>query len=462
MRLVRFLCVAFFGLAVLPSAFAAERPNILILFADDLGYQDIGCYGSPIKTPHVDQLASDGMRFTDFYAGAPNCSPSRASLLTGRFSSRTGIYNYIPPRHGTHLPADEVTIAELLQGAGYATGLFGKWHLSHTEVVSTQPKPAAYGFDYTFCTRNNAEPSHKDPDNFYRNGKPLGKLEGYSCQLVADETIGWLKKRDDSAPPFFAYVAFHEPHRKLASPPELRKEYAAAGKRDALYFANVANLDRAIGRILETLDALELDKDTLVLFASDNGPWRDGSQGPLRGKKSDIWDGGIKVPGIIRWPGVVKAGRTTGTPAGVVDMLPTLCKVAGIQSPGDRTIDGVDLTPLLRGDDFTRDTPLYWFFYRADPQLALRDGDWTLIGWIDDPVEKRTHWLSSADMPFIKQSLPTRFALYNVREDPGQKNDLAEAEPARLEAMKAALLEIHADVVAEGDDWTEAIKGYVR
>ena len=459
----RFLlgCLSMLLLAPL-TTLADSRPNILILFADDMGYQDVACFGSPIKTPNIDRLAGEGLRFTDFYAGAPNCSPSRAALMTGRISSRTGIYNYIPPNNGMHLPPDEITIAKLLQQAGYATGLFGKWHLSHTDVDSTQPKPATYGFDYTFCTRNNAEPSHKDPDNFFRNGKPLGTLEGYSCQLVADETIGWLKARETDAPPFFAYVAFHEPHKKLASPPELMAEYKDAGPKDALYFANIANLDKAIGRILDTLDELDQTKETFVLFASDNGPWREGSQGPLRGKKSDIWDGGIRVPGIIRWPGRVAAGQTTGAPAGVVDILPTLCSVANIKAPSDRVIDGTDLTPLLRGESLTRTTPLFWYFYRNSPQVALRDGNWSLIGFLDDPVEKRTHWLSAADMPFIKTQVPTRFELFNLREDVGQQRDVSEMEPERLKAMKAAMLKLHASVVSEGDDWTEAIKGYVR
>ncbi len=450
--------------AFMLATFAAAdtRPNILILFADDMGYEDVGCFGSTIKTPHIDGLAREGMRFTDFYAGAPNCSPSRAALMTGRIASRTGIFNYIPPAHGMHLPSDEITIAQLLQKAGYATGLFGKWHLSHTDMDSAQPKPADYGFDYTYCTRNNAEPSHKDPDNFYRNGTPLGVQAGYSCQLVADETIGWLQSREASAPPFFAYVAFHEPHQKLASPPELVAQYEAAGKKDALYFANIANLDKAIGRILASLDELDLTKETFVLFASDNGPWREGSQGPLRGKKSDIWEGGIRVPGIMRWPARIQAGATSSEPVGVVDMLPTLAALAEVASPADRAIDGTDLTPLFRGESITRERPLFWFFYRNSPQMALRSGDWVLNGFIDDPVEKRIHWLSSEDMPFIKASTPTRFELFNVRTDIGQQNNLAASESARLAELKTQMVALHREVVEEGDDWTEAIAGYTR
>lgn len=447
------------------SAGAAEsentKPNILVLYTDDMGYQDVGCYGSPVKTPNIDRLAGQGVRFTDFYAGAPNCSPSRAALLTGRIASRTGLYNYIPPEHGLHLPADEITIPERLREAGYATALFGKWHLSRLDD-SPQPVPADYGFDYTFCTRNNAEPSHKDPVNFYRNGTPLGELEGYSCNLVARETTDWLKERAADAPPFFAYVAFHEPHRKLASPPDLVEQYREAGHDRPVYSANIANIDRAVGRILQTLEDLDLAEDTFVLFASDNGPWRDGSQGPLRGKKSDLWEGGIRVPGIMRWPGHIKPDTTSATPAGVVDMLPTLCAIAGVEPPRDRTIDGTDLTPLFRDETPTRDTPLFWYFYRVDPQVAMREGDWVLIGRIDDPVEDRTHWLASADMPFIKNSSPTRFELYNIREDIAQEHNVADQHPERLAAMKKAMIELHRDVVTEGDDWTEAIAGYER
>jgi len=449
-------------LAVAIAATAgAVQPSFLILFADDMGYGDVGCYGSAIATPNLDRLAGQGMRFTDFYAGAPNCSPSRAALLTGRIAARTGLYNYIPPQNGLHLPADEITLAHLLRGAGYATGLFGKWHLSRLDQ-SPQPKPANYGFDYTFCTHNNAEPSHRDPDNFYRNGTPLGKLEGYSCDLVAEETIGWLRRRTPDAPPFLAYVAFHEPHQKIAAPPDLVAHYKAAGHENPLYSATIANLDRAIGRILDALDAQGLADNTVVFFASDNGPWRDGSQGPFRGKKSDLWEGGIRVPGIFRWPGRITPGATTATPAGVVDLLPTFCAIAGIQPPQDRAIDGTDLTPLFKGAALERSTPLFWYFYRRQPQIAMREGDWGLAGFIDDSVEKRTHWLASEDMPFVKSSVPTRFELYNLQEDPAQRQDRAKTERDRLEAMKKTMIELHGEVIAEGDDWTEALKGYVR
>ncbi|MBX3177226.1 MAG: sulfatase-like hydrolase/transferase [Candidatus Hydrogenedentes bacterium] len=452
-----------FLLAVLaaPPSPAEAPPNILILFADDLGYGDIGCYGSAIKTPNVDRLAAEGMRFTDFYAGHPNCSASRAALLTGRIAPRTGVYSYIPPDHGMHLPPDEITLARLLKNAGYATGLFGKWHLSALDGPS-QPAPAAYGFDYTFCTRNNAEPSHRNPDNFYRNGEPLGVLEGYSCDLVAAEAIRWLEGRAPDAPPFLAYVAFHEPHQKIASPPDLVAEYRAAGHEHPEYAANIANLDRAIGRILDTLDHFGAAANTVVVFASDNGPWREGSQGPLRGKKSDVWEGGIRVPGVFRWPGHIPAGATSGEPAGVVDLLPTLCAITGVEPPADRRIDGTSLLPAFQGQPLQRQTPLFWFFYRTSPQIALRDGDWGIVGFIDDPVPQRTHWLAAEDMPFIKTAVPARFELYNLRQDIGQRHDLASSEPDRLEAMRRALLGLHREVVEEGDDWTEAIRGYTR
>ncbi|MHC4368831.1 MAG: sulfatase-like hydrolase/transferase, partial [Planctomycetota bacterium] len=186
-----------------------SRPNILVLLADDLGYSDLSCYGSrSTKTRNLDKLAESGMRFTDFYAPAPNCSPSRAGLLTGRSPSRTGMYNYIPPDGPLHLPEPEVTIAELLRDAGYNTAHIGKWHLCHDMLSEDLPQPSDHGFDYSLGTENNASPSHKNPANFVRNGKAVGKMEGYSCQIVADEVIGFLDNREDSGKPFFICAWF--------------------------------------------------------------------------------------------------------------------------------------------------------------------------------------------------------------------------------------------------------------
>ncbi|MCK5469868.1 MAG: sulfatase-like hydrolase/transferase, partial [Cyclobacteriaceae bacterium] len=230
------------------------RPNIVILMADDMGYIDAECYGGPIKTPNINRLANEGMRFTDFYSAAPNCSPARTGLLTGRTPSRVGVYDYLAPNSPMHLPKGEITIAEMLKEVGYETCHVGKWHLSAwTRDGMKGPKPDEQGFDYWFAVDNNAVPSHLNPVNFERNGEKVGPLEGYSCQLVVDEAITWLDDFHKKSNPFFLNVWFNEPHAKIASPPELIKEYEQYGK-DAEYLANVANMDKAIGKLLQYLD----------------------------------------------------------------------------------------------------------------------------------------------------------------------------------------------------------------
>jgi len=435
------------------AAAGARKPNIILIIADDLGYADLGCFGSPhIKTPNLDKLAAQGVRFTDCYAAAPNCSPSRAGLLTGRTPSRTGMYSYRPGGHVMHLPAKEITLARLLKGVGYQTCHVGKWHLGDLTGKKGQPSPSDHGFDYWFSTENNAKPTHKDPVNFVRNGKELGRQQGYSCQIVADEAIRWLEQHRRPGDPFFMCFWTHEPHKRLASPPELIAQYPKANKKDALYYANVTNIDKAVGRLMASLDALDLAKDTFVFFSSDNGPWRGGSQGPLRKRKSFIYDGGIREPGIIRWPGRVKPGTVSNEPVGFVDMLPTLCGVAGAQVPTDRPIDGANILPALAGKPVERETPLFWYFYRTRPQCALRDGDWTIVGTLDKVCSKN-HALVADHMPFIKETKLVSFELYNMREDIGQKNDLAAEEPGHLDRLKKKMIRLHAEVVAEGPFW---------
>lgn len=440
------------------AACAAERPNIVVFFADDLGYGDIGCYGSVIRTPNIDQLAREGLRFTDFYAGAPNCSPSRTALLTGRTPSRAGVYDYLPPGIPMHLPDSEITIAEALQSIGYATCHVGKWHLSswslEPEARLESPTPGDQGFDYWFAVDNNAVPSHRNPENFLRNGEAVGQIEGYSCQIVADEAVDWLETRDDKTKPFFLNVWFNEPHRRIASPRELIDSYDDYPREDAEYFANVTNMDLALGRVLKKLDELGLRDDTFVLFASDNGPWHANSSGPLRAGKSSLYEGGIRVPGVIRWPGQVEPGRVTGEPAGVVDLLPTLLAITGAELPVERHLDGSNILPLLTGaDSVTRDQPLFWFFYKSSPMCAIRDGDYVLVA---DPLEtyrSKSHPIDSSDLAYLKSAKMERFELYNVREDIEQTEDLSDREPERLETLKKRLLAIHQDVIAEGPPW---------
>ncbi len=446
---------------------ADTRPNFLMILLDDSGWTDFGCYGSDIHTPNIDKVAKQGMRFTDCHSAAPNCSPSRTGLLTGRTPSRVGMYSYIPSNHPMHLPKTEVTIAHLLKQAGYHTGHFGKWHVA--KLLSEQPQPSDLGFDYTLGTDNNASPSHHNPGNFIRNGKPVGKTEGYSCQLVVDETIGWFDQINvgNSDKPFLACVWFHEPHTPIASPPTLvakyRRLFPKLKKKEATYYANIENVDIAVGRLMDKLNELRIADDTMVFITSDNGPLNAFSKQGLRGKKSHVWEGGHRVPGIFRWPKRIKAGTVNHTPICGVDYLPTICDIAGVSLPSERTIDGSSIWPLLQGKQFTRNNPMYWFFYRLLPSTAMRDGDWVIIANTDDAARPKTHALIASDMQKIKSSTKLQdFQLFNLKNDRAQEADLSSAEPAVLERMKKKLLKFHRGVLNDGPFWdvpTDYAKG---
>ncbi len=429
------------------------KPNILFLMADDMGYIDAECYGGPIKTPNINKLANEGMRFTDFYSAAPNCSPARTGLLTGRTPSRAGVYDYLAANSPMHLPRSEITIAEMLKENGYETCHVGKWHLSEwTRKKMLGPKPGEQGFDYWFAVDNNAVPSHKDPVNFERNGTMVGALKGYSCDLVVDEAIHWLGEYRDGKKPFYLNVWFNEPHAKIASPPELIKQYEDYGK-DAEYMANVANMDEAIGRLLNYLNKEELSKNTFVLFTSDNGPYRQASTGVFRGKKSFLYEGGIRVPGVIKWPGKVKPGQETSIPVGFVDLLPTVAAIATTNTPDDRILDGKNILPILLNKPFEREKPLFWFFYKRYPISALREGDYMILGNTKEVYKSPSHPFDSMDQHFFKNARLEEFQVYNLKNDPAQQHNLLLDDANKFGKLKAELLKHHKDVVSEGILW---------
>ena len=439
----------------------AARPNVVMLLLDDAGWTDTGGFGGLMRTPNLDRLAEQGMMFTDCHSPAPNCSPARAGILTGRIPARIGIYSYLAPNHVMHLPAEEVTIAGLLREAGSRTGLFGKWHLSNLDDDG-QPGPTEHGFEHWLATNNNADPSHLNPVNFRRNGEPVGRIEGYSCQIVVDETLAWLDRigaGDEGAAPFFACLWFHEPHTPIASPPELvreiRERHPEMSERDAVYHANIENVDLAVGRLLERLDDLGLAENTVVWFTSDNGPLNAFSKGELRGLKSHVWEGGHRVPGIVRWPARIAAGGVCEVPVSGIDFLPTLCEIMGVAVPADRAIDGASQLPLWEGreQEFRRDTPLYWFFYRVNPSLALREGPWALVARTNDAGRPKAHALVREDLPRIQKSEPVEFFLYHLDRDRGQTRDLTAEQPEVLERLKERLRSLHREVVAEGEVW---------
>ncbi|HBC85379.1 MAG TPA: arylsulfatase [Lentisphaeria bacterium] len=451
----------------------SQSPNILFMLTDDQGYNDLSCYGSKnIKTPNLDKLAAQGMRFTDFYSASPLCSPSRAGLMTGRTPSRCGIYTFLPAdgdknaaESPMHLPGTEITISQLLKKKGYSTCHLGKWHLSHLKIEGwkgphpDQPQPKDFGFDYSFGTTNNALKDHKDPGNFVRNGKKVGNLQGYSSQIVVDEGIKWLNGRNDKSNPFFMYLCFHEPHEIVAAPQEMVDRHEGNNDKVKTYFACIENMDDAAGRLLKHLDESGLAENTIVLFYSDNGSRSSMSKAantnsPLRGMKADIWDGGIRVPGIMRWPGKIKPGSECSEPVGAIDMLPTFCDITGATVPNDRKLDGTSITPLFEGKNITRKNPLFWHLYGSTPAAAMRDGDWKIVGYSTKPGQRLEPCFNEEAMKFIKQAKLVNFELYNIRTDIAETKDVSAGNPAIFEKMKKSLLDRFTEVVAEGPTWT--------
>ncbi len=459
-------------------------PNIILILADDLGYNDLTCYRDShpaqyewpptASTPHIDRLATQGMRFTDFYCGAAVCSPSRSSLLTGRNSTRVGIYNWIPGHQPMHLRESEVTIGEMLQAAGYRTAHFGKWHL--TAEGMGQPLPEDQGYGYSFFTYNNANPSHRNPVNFFRDTVPAGPLEGYACQLVMDEALSWLGTTGEDDRPFYINIWFNEPHEKVAAPAELADRHSY----NEAYYGCIENMDLAVGRLLDYLDAEGLAGNTLVIFTSDNGSQVVASNDPLRGEKAFNLEGGVRVPFLIRWPGKVPAGEVSGVPGSFTDLFPTIASWTVTGLPEDRILDGEDLSKVFTGSDpgFERSKPIFFFRYFHDPVCMLRQGDWVLLGYIGEPLPYRRDYnqqelanlkpgpgtpawsmwgFQRRHMEYLPSAIPVNFQLYGIRADIGQEEDLAEKHPEILERMKKQMLQLRREMINEGGDWyTEA------
>ncbi|NUQ65683.1 MAG: sulfatase-like hydrolase/transferase [Pirellulales bacterium] len=444
-----------------PAESPAGKPNILIAIADDLGYGDLRCYGDQsIQSPNLDRLAAEGLRLTSYYAPAANCSPSRTGLLTGRVPTRAGITDWIPQLSPMHVRQSETTLAALLRRAGYATCLSGKWHLNGGFEQRDQPQPVDHGFDYWLGTQNNALPNHHNPTNFFRNGQPAGPLQGYAADIVAEEAVRWLGELRDKSKPFFLYVAFHEPHEPIATAKEHADLYPAQDPSHAAHHGNITQLDAAFGRLIRELDRQGLHNDTLVFFTSDNGPaitpmHPHGSAGPLREKKGHLYEGGIRVPGILRWPGRIQAGTVSDEPLSGVDILPTVCELAGIAAPSDRKLDGVSLAPLFAGQPIARRQPLFWHFFVAssEPKVALRDGDWKLLARIDQPGPAHRNSIHPDDQRALKTAELTTFELYNLRADIGETRDLAAQEPERLKAMAAKMQTLYREVRDECPLW---------
>jgi len=450
---------------VLAAAYAAQadaagKPNILLVLCDDLGYGDLACFGDKtLQTPNLDKLAAEGLRLTSCYAAHGNCSPSRTALMTGRTPTRVGVRNWIAQDSPVHVRRSEVTIATLLQRAGYTTCHSGKWHMNGEFNQPTQPQPGDHGFDHWFSTQNNALPNHRNPNNFARNGADVGRLEGYSAHLVVDEALRWLATRDQ-ARPFFLYVCFHEPHEPIASDPKYTGLYPSADPSYSAHHGNITQMDDAFGRLMGALDERGLRENTFVIFTSDNGPavtpmHPHGSAAPLRDKKGSLYEGGIRVPGIVRWPGKTKPGSTSDEPVCGVDFLPTACALAGVEPPHDRTLDGASFLPALEGKPVTRTTPLYWHFNRAtsEPKVAMRVGDWKILATLDKQPGARANDITEEDERLFKEAELASFSLYNLRNDITEKTDLSTKESVKLAELKTLLLAKYRQVRAESPIW---------
>ncbi len=473
----RFFTLFIFNTATL-SLFCDEPPNIVVILCDDLGYGDLASYGHPlIRTPNLDRMAAEGIRCTDFYSTAPVCSASRVGFLTGRSPNRAGVYDWIPigkrvqpnAREQVHMRQEEVTIPQLLKSAGYATALSGKWHCNSLFNSDQQPQPDDAGFDYWFATHNNAAPSHAHPNNFVRNGEPVGPLEGYSCQIVTNEAIRWVETQTQSHPnqPFFLYIAFHEPHEPVASPEELVDTYrtVASSEKQAAYFANVENVDHAVGSLQDTLKRLGLDDNTLVIFSSDNGPetlnrypnadHSFGSADPLRGMKLWTTDAGFRVAAIFRWPSKIIAGQTFNQPISALDFLPTFCTLASQPIPHGLELDGVDIQPLFKGKQIERPKPLVWAFYNAinEERIAMRDGKWKILAKLDLPKYQNIH---DGNIEAIRSATLSEFELYDLSQDLSESTNVANRYPEQLAALTRKLKQSYHELLEDSYVWKRA------
>ena len=409
-----------------------DHPNFVIIFVDDMGYGDLGCYGcKTAKTPCIDQLAADGTRFTSFYAQTV-CGPSRGALMTGRYPHRVG--------GGWTTNAEEVTVAEILKEAGYTTGCVGKWDMSRRRYQK-ELVPNSQGFDYYYGALG-ANDGNKV--TLFHNRKKLETTEDMArlSKLYTDKSIEFLNKNKDK--PFFLYLAHTMMHIVIDASPEYRDRTG-----NGLYADTLEELDAQTGRLLKTLDDLNLRDNTVVLFTSDNGPWSNdherqrmknakfvewtkgpkipwGSSGPLRGAKGSTWEGGLRVPGIVRWPGHVPAGRTNSAVLSTLDVMPTFAALAGVANkvPSDRIIDGVDQRDLLNGksDRGSRDTFRY---YDGNELQAIRIGDWKLRL----PGLKNLRKWPELDRGTQETEL------YNVVTDISESHNVAADQPERVKEM---------------------------
>ena len=427
MKMLRLPCFVTWVFALATIAFPqATKPNIILILADDLGSADLGCYGNKFnETPHIDRLAREGLRFTQFYAG-PVCSPTRTNLQSGQDQARFGITQHIPghrrpyarltdPAVPLQLPLEVETFAERLGVVGYQTGYFGKWHLGGAGFGPTQQ-----GWKTAHETQGHTQPAVA--------GRAAPQR---TAEFLTDRAVEFIGQHRTQ--PFLLQVSHYAVHIPLSTTPELEKKFSAKSPQpgypsNPLYAGLLAELDASVGRIVAAVDAAGLAENTLILFLSDNGGIEHEQSGrivtsndPLRGEKGTLYEGGVRIPAIARWPGTIPAGRESGTPAITHDIYPTLVELGRATLPTTQPQDGVSLAAHLRNPAATlaRNT-LYWHlphYHHSTPASSLRRGDWKLIEFFEGNV----------------------LELYNLAADPAEKNNLATREPARARELRDAL-----------------------
>ena len=459
MRNFRITWIAWVMLVTSAIGQAARKPNFIVVFTDDLGYQDLGCFGSPkIKTPEIDQMAREGARFSSFYSANAICSASRAALLTGRYPSRNGVFHVYYPGAKKGLRTEEVTIAEVLKPAGYRTSIIGKWHLGD----GPDALPLKQGFDSYFgIPYSNDMWIHKDQvfakDAQFFQGYTLeqvrsgeagkrkdksGKVplmrdneiieypvdQSFITKRYTDEAIKIISASAKSNAPYFIYLAYSMPHVPLYTAPQF------SGKSErGPYGDTIEEMDYHVGRLLNHIKSLGAEKDTLVIYTSDNGPWnlsrgRGGSALPLRGAKFSTYEGGHRVPCVMWWPGTIPAGTDSAEIVTTLDFLPTFASLSGAPLPTDRILDGKDITAMLRAGADGKSEYKKFFYWSKKNITALRMGNWKLRIRIDNKSKTR-------DNP----------ELFNLADDISEANNLAAQMPDKVAHMSKILYQAETD-----------------
>jgi arylsulfatase A len=450
------------SLLVIPLLLGAappKKPNVVLIFTDDQGYGDVGCYGSKVPTPNLDRMASQGMRFTDFYVAQAVCSASRAALLTGCYSNRVGILGALGPRSPFGINQDELTVAELFKENGYATAIYGKWHLGDAPRFL----PTRHGFDEFFGLPYSNDmwpnhPTHKGwPDLPLMENEKVLEVNPDQTKLTTwytEHAVSFIERNIDR--PFFLYVPHSLPHVPL----HVSEKYESKTGQ-GLYADVIAEVDWSVGEILKTIDRVNLSDNTLVIFTCDNGPWlsygnHGGSAGPLREGKTTAFEGGVREPCIMRWPGTIPAGTVCRQVASTIDLLPTFAGLLGAKLPGARIIDGKDISDLMRGDSMAQSPHEAFYYYWGRELQAIRSGKWKLhfphkYSHVDRP--------GSEGLPGKIVQVPIELSLFDMEKDPGETTNVAEQHPDVVEKLKKLAEKARDDL---GDSLTNTKGANVR